>query len=170
MGEDVDGWPTMELRVNGSTVKSWTVNSASWANYTYTLTAAINPGDTVDIVYTNDYSNGVDNRDLFVDSIAFGSIQTVQVESRAVSYDRSAVDGQDVFASNGSMWWNGALRLTQTYGYNTVGNLTSKEGASFSYGTQSSSCAAGALSNPHALVSGAGSSYCYDARLCTPTC
>ncbi|NTW01343.1 MAG: hypothetical protein HGA19_08520 [Oscillochloris sp.] len=164
MGEDVDGWPTMELRVNGSTVKSWTVNSASWANYTYTLTAAINPGDTVDIVYTNDYSNGVDNRDLFVDSIAFGSIQTVQVESRAVSYDRSAIDGQDAFASNGSMWWNGALRLTQTYGYNTVGNLTSKEGASFSYGTQSSSCAAGALSNPHALVSGAGSSYCYDAN------
>ena len=162
LGEDVDGWPIMELRVNGATVKSWTVNSASWTDYTYALTAAINPGDTVDIVFTNNYSNGVGDRDLFVDSIAFGSLQTVQVESRAVSYDRNSIDGQDVWASDGSMWWSGALRLTQRYSYDTLGNLTNKEGAGFTYGTQGSGCAAGALSKPHALIAGAGTSSCYD--------
>ncbi|NJN19194.1 MAG: hypothetical protein HC822_24550, partial [Oscillochloris sp.] len=58
--------------------------------------------------------------------------------------------------------WSGALRLIQLYSYNNLGNMTHKEGAGMTYGTQSSGCADGALSKPHALVSGAGKSYCYD--------
>ncbi|NJN16641.1 MAG: hypothetical protein HC822_10390 [Oscillochloris sp.] len=161
-GDNADGWPTMELRVNGALVKSWPVNSASWANYTHTLTTAIHPGDTVDIVFTNNYGNGTLDRNLYVDYIQFGSIQTIQAESRAVSYDRNTIDGQDVIASDGNMWWSGGLRLTQLYSYNNLGNLTHKEGAGLTYGTQSSGCADGALNKPHALVSGAGKSYCYD--------
>jgi YD repeat-containing protein len=42
---------------------------------------------------------------------------------------------------------------TQSYTYDTIGNLTSKPGqAVYSYGAQSASCAAGALNKAHAVV------------------
>jgi YD repeat-containing protein len=97
-----------------------------------------------------------------VDYVQIGD-ETAHAESRAVSYDKGAIDGREVYASDGNMFWNGALRLTQQYRYNSIGNLTHKEGATFGYGTQASSCAAGALNKPHALVNGLGTSNCYDA-------
>jgi RHS repeat-associated protein len=160
-GQDGGGWPTMKLRVNGTVVQTWTVNNANWANYTHTLTSAIGPTDLVDIVYDNNATSTGD-RNLFVDYIQFGSATPIQAEARTVTYDRNATDGNDLWASDGLMFWDGALRLTQKYSYNALGNLTHKEGATYGYGTQSSGCAAGALTKPHALVNGGGVGYCYD--------
>jgi YD repeat-containing protein len=163
-GENVDGWPTMQLLINGSVKATWTVNSTNWADYSYTLTQPITPDDTVDITYTNNYSNATDDRDLYVQSVHIGAEGT-SASSRAVSIDKGPLDGREVYASDGNMFWNGALRLTQQYRYNAIGNLTHKEGATFSYGTQASTCAGGALNKPPALVSALGTSYCYDAAV-----
>jgi YD repeat-containing protein len=160
-GQDGGGWPTMKLRVNGTVVQTWTVNSATWANYTHTLTSALGPTDLVDIVYDNNATSTGD-RNLFVESIRFGSATPIPATARTIAYDRHATDGTDVWASDGAMLENGALRLTQRYGYSALGNLSHKEGATFSYGTQASGCAAGALTKPHALVNGGGVGYCYD--------
>ena len=51
----------------------------------------------------------------------------------------------------------------ESYTYNAgTGNLDSKAGVSYTYGTQSASCPDGALSKPHAVVTAGSNSYCYD--------
>jgi RHS repeat-associated protein len=53
---------------------------------------------------------------------------------------------------------------TEGYSYDAIGNLTSKAGVGYSYGTQSASCAAGALTKPHAVVTRGMGTFCYDAN------
>ena len=43
-----------------------------------------------------------------------------------------------------------------------IGNLTSKGGRTYTYGTQSASCPDGALSKPHAVVAAGSDTFCYD--------
>jgi YD repeat-containing protein len=108
-------WPTMELRVNGTAVQSWTVSSASWTTYSVTLGAAVSARDRVDVVYTNDYSQaGVGDRNLHVQTITVGA-QTINTANRAVTYDVGALDGHEVYASDGSMWAGGTLSLSEHY-------------------------------------------------------
>ncbi|GAB4215086.1 MAG: carbohydrate-binding domain-containing protein [Roseiflexaceae bacterium] len=154
-GNNVDGWPVMRLMINGTAVREWSVASTTFADYTYTHTANIGPTDTVDVVYTNNYANATNDRNLYVDSITLGT-QVVQAESRAVSYDLEAIDGKEVYASDGNMFWTGALRLTQKYSYNQIGNLTNKEGAAYTYGTTNA--------GPHQARTVAGDAYSYDAN------
>jgi YD repeat-containing protein len=156
-GNDVDGWPIMRLRVNGTMVKEWTVASATWATYSHTLANAVGEKDTVDVEFANNYSNGVGDRNLYVQSITVGS-QVIPANARTVNYDRNAVDGKEVFASDGNMWWNGALRLTERYSYDAVGNLTNKAGLTYSYGANGDATGAGPY---QARVIG-GNAYAYD--------
>jgi hypothetical protein len=51
----------------------------------------------------------------------------------------------------------------ENYAYDAAtGNLASKNGAAYTYGTQAAACPDGALSKPHAVVSAGSNSYCYD--------
>ena len=43
--------------------------------------------------------------------------------------------------------------------YDALGNLTSKAGAGYTYGTQSAARATGALAKPHAVVAAGAHSY-----------
>ncbi len=56
----------------------------------------------------------------------------------------------------------------ETYAYDSVGNITLKgptgAGKVYSYGTQSASCASGALTKRHAVINDGSTTYCYDAN------
>jgi len=58
----------------------------------------------------------------------------------------------------------GGIYAQQTYTYDQLGNLTNNGNGTLTYGTQSAAptCPDGALTKPHAVVSGNGNTYCYD--------
>jgi RHS repeat-associated protein len=60
----------------------------------------------------------------------------------------------------------GGTYAQQTYTYDQLGNLTNNGNGTLTYGTQSAAptCPDGALTKPHAVVSGNGNTYCYDAN------
>jgi len=142
-GSNADGWPLMQLRVNGVVVAEWTVNSTSYADYT--AQAPLAGDDQVDVAFTNDYcvpsgcANG--DRNLWVDYIVVNG-QTIQAESSQVRYDRgageAAYDGRDVIPGQEGMYWNGALRVRvmtgspwatqESYSYDAIGNILHKTG------------------------------------------
>jgi RHS repeat-associated protein len=142
-GSNADGWPLMQLRVNGVVVAEWTVNSTSYADYT--VQAPLAGDDQVDVAFVNDYcvpsgcTNG--DRNLWVDYIVVNG-QTIQAESSQVRYDRgageAAYDGRDVIPGQEGMYWNGALRVRvmtgspwatqEGYAYDAIGNILYKTG------------------------------------------
>jgi RHS repeat-associated protein len=50
----------------------------------------------------------------------------------------------------------------EPYVYDSIGNLSSKNGAAYNYGPQSAACPDGALDKAHAAVSAGGKTFCYD--------
>lgn len=159
-------WPTMQLRVNGVAVQSWTVNSANWANYTATLASPVDGDDLVDVHFTNDdYIPGGEDRNLIVESVAVGG-QTIPADNRAVSYDIIQVPGgelydeRNLYASDGWMWFTGALRLTERYQYDSIGNLVNKADLAMTYG----STGTGGGSGPHQARSFDGQAANYDSN------
>lgn len=121
-------WPVMELWVNGVRQTSWSVTSTVYQDYT---TAVVLSGrDQLEVVFTNDYYAGGEDRNLWVDYVQVGS-QTVQAEGPAV-LDRgngdAAFDGHNVIAGQEGIYWNGALRFVvgggQARGYDASGNLS----------------------------------------------
>ncbi|HFQ92828.1 MAG TPA: hypothetical protein ENK32_02380, partial [Anaerolineae bacterium] len=176
-GSNADGWPVMQLRVNGSVIQEWTVNSSSWQNYT--AQATLTGSDQIDVVFTNDHcvASGCANgdRNLYVDYFVVNG-QTVQAESGSVQFDRgegaAAFDGVDVLAGTQNLYWAGALRTTVTsavnwtpqeqYAYDTIGNMTNFAGVGYGYG-QASGIAPGA--KPHAVTHlGGAQKFWYDAN------
>jgi RHS repeat-associated protein len=127
-------WPSMALRINGAIVQRWTVTSTTFQTYTYTHPTPLDADQTIDLLFENDGVVGNDDRNLFIDTIQIGS-QVIHAGQRGVSYDRGALDGRDVYASTGALYWNGALRLTEQYTYDSVGNLTRKADLPITYGT-----------------------------------
>jgi YD repeat-containing protein len=89
-----------------------------------------------------------------------GNVDTL-VDSRAGQTQNFDYDHRDRLTH---AWTTGSATnaYNENYAYNTLGNLTSKAGASYTYGTQSASCAYGALSNPHSVVTVGSTGYCYD--------
>ncbi|WP_015909465.1 carbohydrate-binding domain-containing protein [Chloroflexus aurantiacus] len=127
-------WPSMALRINGAIVQRWTVTSTTFQTYTYTHPTPLDADQTIDLLFENDGVVGNDDRNLFIDTIQIGS-QVISAGQRGVSYDRGALDGRDVYASTGALPWQGALRLTERYTYDSVGNLTRKADLPITYGT-----------------------------------
>jgi hypothetical protein len=60
----------MKLYVNGDERASWMVNSTSYTNYT--VTTPLTERDQIDIVFTNDYYQPPDDRNLYVDYVTVG--------------------------------------------------------------------------------------------------
>ncbi len=61
-------WPTMELRIDGRTVKSFTVNSNAWKMFTVDLTVTAG-SHAAAIAFTNDYYQSGQDRNLYVDKV-----------------------------------------------------------------------------------------------------
>jgi hypothetical protein len=60
----------MKLYVNGDERASWMVNITSYANYT--VTTPLTGRDQIDIVFTNDYYQSPEDRNLYVDYVTVG--------------------------------------------------------------------------------------------------
>ncbi|MCB0111200.1 MAG: hypothetical protein KDE53_35000, partial [Caldilineaceae bacterium] len=128
-GSYADGWPTMQLWVNGILRQTWTINTSSWTDYT--VTVPLTGRDQIDVVFTNDYSANGQDRNLYVDWIQVNG--TTLQESVAV-VDRgggnSAFDGDNIVAGT-NLYWNGALRFVAgsggtAMGYDSNGNMSYK--------------------------------------------
>jgi len=80
---------------------------------------------------------------------------------QAFTYD--ALDRLKTAQASGG---TGGTYTSKTYSYNQIGNLTNNGNGTLTYGTQSAAptCPDGALTKPHAVVSGNGNTYCYDAN------
>jgi len=117
-GSVVDGiGAAMELRVNGALIGTRQLGSPTPVDQVFT-TPAIQPGDRLDVVFTNDVllANGAD-RNLFVESVsARGRVLTPATAGATLDLGSGsgAFDGVNVFPGNLWNGWivsNGALRL-----------------------------------------------------------
>ena len=141
-GSYADGWPQMQLRVNGVVVQEWTVSTGNWTNYT--VSAPLTGNDQIDVVFTNDHcvatgcSHG--DRNLWVDYVTVDG-QTVQAEGGSTTIDRGAsikaFDGQDVIAGQQGIYWNGALRF-RVGGQTLTDSFTLKNNAIWAYNSYQS--------------------------------
>lgn len=104
----------MEVRLNGNLLATAEVSAATYQDYTV-LAPAINPGDRVDVVYTNDQSLPGADRNLYVEQIRYNGGTTLASTASAVTFDRgsgaAAFDGMDVVPGQALMNVNGALRF-----------------------------------------------------------
>ncbi|MCI0397132.1 MAG: hypothetical protein L0322_19625, partial [Chloroflexi bacterium] len=111
---------TMLLRVNGVTVKSWSVTSTSYQLKSWTT--PLSGSDIIEVVSLNGR--------LQVDYITVDGV-TIQAEGEAIVFDQgsgnAAYDGQNVVAGQEVLNVPGALRhvtnQAQSFGYNANGNM-----------------------------------------------
>jgi predicted xylan-binding protein with Ca-dependent carbohydrate-binding module len=106
--------PLMQVLVAGAAVGTMEVRSTSAADYVFALPAAVNPGARVDVVFTNDGTNGTEDRNLYVDSLSVNGA-TLLPTSPGVTVDigsgAAAFDGINVIPGRSSILWNAALRF-----------------------------------------------------------
>lgn len=67
-GQNGNGWPNMQVRVNGAVIGNVTVSTAAWTDYTFSYNATAGNAD-VRIYFTNDYYQAPIDRNLFVDKV-----------------------------------------------------------------------------------------------------
>jgi Ca-dependent carbohydrate-binding module xylan-binding/Right handed beta helix region len=107
----------MVVYVNGAIVSSQTVQSLTYANYTFWAPDSLQQGGRVDVQFANDAVVGGVDRNLWVQSISVNG-STINSNASSVRYDRGgpsyalASNGADVVAGQIVMPWNGALRFT----------------------------------------------------------
>ena len=94
--------------VDGVKVGETTVGTTS-KDYTFTANVAPSTAHKVQIQYDNDkYVDASHNRDLIVNKVTINGHAIAPTDS-IVSYDKGALDGQNVVAGQAGLWWNGAL-------------------------------------------------------------
>jgi YVTN family beta-propeller protein len=105
----------MELRVNGVLVGSRLISSTAVQDMVFN-SPPIAPGDRIDVVFTNDFSNATEDRNLYVESITARGVVLPSTAS-GVAIDQgsgvAAFDGQGVVAAapfGGWIPWNAAMR------------------------------------------------------------
>lgn len=74
-GDYADGWPIMQLTIEGEEVCSWEVKDKK-ALYISNAAELYAGNYEVRISFINDYSNEAGDRNLFVDGIAFGAVRS----------------------------------------------------------------------------------------------
>ena len=109
-------------------------------------------------------------------NITTGTLQNLSYIYDAAGDVKSIVDTQNNESQTQTFLYDDLQRLTsavaaggtngtynESYVYNsTTGNLSSKAGVSYTYGTQATGCADGALNKPHTVVTAGSNTYCYD--------
>ncbi len=106
--------PVVQVLVDGILVGSAEVRSSEFSDYAFAV-PTMQPGRQVDVVYANDAVVGGVDRNLFVAYVAAGSTYLLPTGTD-IKYDRgagaAALDGLDMLAASGNMFWGGALRAT----------------------------------------------------------
>jgi hypothetical protein len=106
--------PLMTLFVGGTAVGSAEVRSTTFADHVYSLGSAVAPGTRVDVVFSNDGTNGTEDRNLYVESLTVNSA-TLLPTGAGVTVDvgsgAAAFDGVNVIAGRTDILWNAALRF-----------------------------------------------------------
>ena len=105
--------PILELRINGVVVGSVEVRATAMTDYAMAA-PGLAAGTKVDIVYINDDTVGGFDRNLYISHVSDG-VRTVLPYAQGVVYDKgkgpAAVDGIEVVAGQGDLFWPGALRI-----------------------------------------------------------
>jgi uncharacterized protein (DUF1800 family) len=103
----------MTVRINGSVIASVEVRAATFTDYNFTT--PLRAADKVDIAFTNDAQIGGADRNLYIAYLSDGH-QVLLPTMTGALIDRGsgarAFDGLDTVAAQGTLWSNGALRLT----------------------------------------------------------
>ncbi|GAA4256223.1 hypothetical protein GBZ26_09085 [Azospirillum formosense] len=99
-------WPHFRLLIDGVDVGQATVNKADPTAYRFTAKVAADQPHKVHVYYDNDGVVSGEDRDLSIRSIVVNG--STLLPSQA-TYDRFALDGQDVIAGQEDLWWQGAL-------------------------------------------------------------
>jgi hypothetical protein len=106
--------PQMQLLVGGTSVGVIEVRSTSYTDFAYTLPASITPGTRIDVVFGNDGGSGTEDRNLYVDSIAYGTTTQRPTDAGVIvdlGSGTAAFDGIDTIAGQTDILWNAALRF-----------------------------------------------------------
>ena len=104
--------PTMQVLVDGASVASIEVKATAYTDYRFALKTA--PSQRVDVVFPNDGASGSEDRNLYVESVRFGSRTLLPSDSGAlvdIGSGAAAFDGAHVIPGQSAILWNAALRL-----------------------------------------------------------
>lgn len=107
------------LLLDGVEVGEGVVGSEA-RDFTFEIPATAGAGHKLAIRYDNDAVIGREDRNLTVNEITING-QTIKPTDSIVSYDRGALDGQDVLTGRSGMWWDGALVVDADASYFTSG-------------------------------------------------
>lgn len=107
-----------KVMIDGQVIGEATADNASAQAYTFAADAAPDLAHKIQIQFDNDlYSQGQD-RNLHVAAIAVNG-RTVDPTASIVSFDRGALDGNDVMAGRSCLNWNGTLVVDAPDGWFT---------------------------------------------------
>ncbi|NYZ24209.1 cellulase family glycosylhydrolase [Azospirillum oleiclasticum] len=98
-----------KLMVDGKVIGEATATTTAKA-YSFTTNLTAEQAHKVQIQYDNDYYANGEGRNLYVKSVAING-KSFDVTGSGASFDRGALDGKDVLAGTGNLYWNGTLTL-----------------------------------------------------------
>ncbi|HYD66577.1 heparin lyase I family protein [Azospirillum sp.] len=105
-----------KVLVDGKQVGEATANTTTATAYTFKATLTQDAAHKIQVQYDNDaVINGVD-RNLHIKGIAVDG-KAMASTATGVTYDKYALDGQDVIPGQTGMWWNGTLTFNPTKDY-----------------------------------------------------
>ncbi|HYD65465.1 carbohydrate-binding domain-containing protein, partial [Azospirillum sp.] len=105
-----------KVLVDGKQVGEATANTTTATAYTFKASLTQDAAHKVQVQYDNDaVVNGVD-RNLHIKGIAVDG-KAMASTATGVTYDKYALDGQDVISGQTGMWWNGTLTFNPTKDY-----------------------------------------------------
>jgi len=105
-----------KVLVDGKQIGEATANTTTSQPYTFKASLTQDAAHKIQVQYDNDaVVNGVD-RNLHIKGIAVDG-KAMASTATGVTYDKYALDGQDVIPGQTGMWWNGTLTFNPTKDY-----------------------------------------------------
>jgi hypothetical protein len=110
--------PIMTVLADGVQIGNVQVQSTAYTDFAFPLPTGVTKPARIDVVFSNDGSNGTEDRNLYVDSVTWTGGLTMHPTDAGVTIDMgvgtAAFDGVNVIAGQSAILWNGALRFVTT--------------------------------------------------------
>jgi hypothetical protein len=107
--------PIMTVLADGVQIGNVQVQVTAYTDFAFPLPAGTTKPARVDLVFSNDGSNGAEDRNLYVESISLSGGLTMRPTDAGVTIDMgagtAAFDGLSVIAGQSAILWNAALRF-----------------------------------------------------------
>jgi Protein of unknown function (DUF1565). len=110
------------LLIDGKKVGEGTTGTSA-KDFTFTTDVAANQAHKVQVQYDNDATINGQDRNLIVNKITING-HAVNATDSNVSYDKGALDGQDVVKGQSGMWWGGTLEVAADKSWFPTGSTT----------------------------------------------